>query len=249
MVEFLVIVLLTVTRESVGNLWVQRAKAVANKSYTTTNKEADLNAMDPYKSSSFIGHSLWLVPSGESKQQLQDLIDEVASELGTRSFLPHVTLVAALMGPIEEILATTKSLASQLDPYDFYWWSDDDDTAIHDHPIGYRDAFFQCVFARLQKSETVMAANTLAKNAFPERLSDPPYMPHLSLVYGDLDELQKIDTVIPNIHQKVRQRQASTTTETLRVLPIDAIEVWSTQGDVSEWYLVERVPLRKNAPV
>lgn len=196
---------------------------------------------DPYKSSSFIGHSLWMVPTGDSLTQMQALVNEIGNKVGTRSFLPHITLVAALMGPIDEILATTKLLASQLEPYSFYWRRDNETSGDDEMPIGFKDAYFQCVFAQLQLSKDVMEANALARRCFPERSSDPPYMPHLSLVYGDLTEVDKTSKVIPYIQTKLQE--ASKGSDSLRVLPVNAIEVWSTQGDVSEWYLVQRIPL------
>ena len=190
--------------------------------------EADVDVPDPYKSSSFIGHSLWMCPSGAANQVYSDIIVDVAQELGTFQFIPHITLVAAMLTGEEDVVKRARHLASQLAPYEFELGE-----------ISYRNAYFQCVYAKMKLTPDVIAANNLARNVFQERQSDPPYMPHLSMVYGDLSETDKINVVIPKIIEKLDRRDSSET----QFLPVDSIQVWSTQGDVKEWYLVETIPL------
>lgn len=184
---------------------------------------------DPYKSSRFIGHSLWMVPAPDSAafSAYSEIIAETADSLGTFPFLPHITLVAAMMKGEEDVLERTRRLAAELAPYEFELDS-----------VGYRDAYFQCVYAHLKRTESVVGANKLAREFFPERQSDPPYMPHLSLVYGDLTAEQKEKDVIPKLETALKKRSSETT-----ILPMDSIQVWSTQGDVREWYLVDTIPL------
>mmetsp|Transcript_61166 Transcript_61166/g.68492 ORF Transcript_61166/g.68492 Transcript_61166/m.68492 type:complete len:210 (+) Transcript_61166:128-757(+) len=181
--------------------------------------------VDPYKSSSFIGHSLWMIPCGDSKIVYSKLISEISSDLGTVDFLPHITLVAAMMKGEEDTVQRAKALAAELAPFTFEF----DD-------ISYRDAYFQCVYTRLKRTEAVVLANDIARNFFPERQSDPEYMPHLSLVYGDFDEETKRNQIVPKLKKADHDSQ-------LTLLPVDSFEVWSTQGDVKEWYKVETIPL------
>jgi hypothetical protein len=184
---------------------------------------------DPYKSSSFIGHSLWMCPSGAAKEAYSSIISEISFELGgTVRFTPHITLVAAMMTGAEDVVERTKILAAELVPYKFEL-----------DQILQRDAYFQCVFAKMNQSEEVMAANAVAKEFFPERKTDLDYVPHLSLVYGDFDLAEKESLIIPELRRKVAEKARHTTSFT-----VDAIEVWSTQGDVKDWYLVESVPLQ-----
>ncbi|CAB9497345.1 Cyclic phosphodiesterase-like protein [Seminavis robusta] len=187
------------------------------------------NSADPYKSSSFIGHSLWMCPAAgsASRDAYSSIISETAHELGTFQFLPHITLVAAIMTGEEDVLNRTRQLANQLAPYEF-----------HLSRVSYRDAYFQCVYAEFERSEQVVAANQLARKVFPERQSDPPYTPHLSLVYGDLTETKKVEVVIPKLQAALKEKSKETGT-----IEVDSIQVWSTQGDVKEWYLVETIPL------
>ena len=182
---------------------------------------------DPYASSSFIGHSLWLCPAGASGDAFQSIIQSASSSLDTFCFPPHITLVAAIMTSPEDVVERAKIVASKIAPYDFEFEN-----------VSQRNAYFQCVYCKMKRTEDVVNANKIAREVFTERRTDPEYMPHLSLVYGDFTEEQKKDTIIPSLETQIQQLAPQTTT-----IPVDSIEVWSTQGDVSEWYLVETVPL------
>jgi hypothetical protein len=196
-------------------------------SQNTTSTNNNTNLEDPYKSSRFVGYSLWMVPTGASLKAYDDIVGTTARELQTFHFLPHVTLVAALMTPVQDVVERTRHLATLLAPYEF---------ELDD--VSQRDAYFQCVFATMKVNDAAVNANTIARQVFPEKQSDPPYMPHLSLIYGDFPYEYKMQELIPKLRTKLKER----TPDSLR-LPVDAIEIWSTQGDVKEWYLVERVPL------
>ena len=209
------------------------------------------NADDLYKSSKFVGHSLWLVPSTEAtKIAYQTIVNETAAQLGTESFTPHITLLAAIRTNATDVVARTKALASVLTPYTF-----------HLETISYKDAYFQCVFAKFYddtnaNGSNVMEANALARRYFPEKVNDPPYMPHLSLVYGNqFTKQQKEEELIPTLKSKIfpptNNTNNNTTTTTIMMMTttkihVNAMEVWSTQGYVSEWYLVERIPFSGN---
>ena len=191
---------------------------------TTTDNED----YDPYKSSTFIGHSLWMCPSGTSNDAYSSIIAETSSKLGTFQFTPHITLVAAMMTGEEDVVQRTKKLAKQLAPYTF-------DLDV----VSQRDAYFQCVFAKMKTTQQVMDANALAREFFPERKSDPEYTPHLSLIYGDFGLKEKNTRLIPEIESLLNKKTAETAS-----FQVDSIEVWSTQGDVKDWYLVEKIPLQ-----
>lgn len=194
---------------------------------TTASATTTTASADPYKSSSFVGHSLWMIPAGKARDAYDDIVGTTARELDTFHFLPHVTLVAALMTPVEDVVARTRHLGTLLGPYEF---------ELDD--ISQRDAFFQCVYCTMKLTDAAVHANGVARQIFEEKRSDPPYMPHLSLIYGDFPYERKVQEIIPQLRDKFEARAP----DTLK-LPVEAIEIWSTQGDVKDWYLVERVPL------
>jgi 2'-5' RNA ligase len=182
---------------------------------------------DPYKSSRFVGHSLWMIPAGTARKAYDEIIGTTARQLDTFHFLPHITLVAAILTPVEDVVQRTRHLATLLAPYEF---------ELDD--LSQRDAYFQCVYATMKLTDAPLHANAVARQVFPEKQSDPPYMPHLSLIYGAFGQERKTQEILPRLREKFLERAP----DTLH-LPVDAIELWSTQGDVKDWYLVERVPL------
>ena len=196
--------------------------------------------LDPYKSSSFIGHSLWFVPCGDSKIAYDSLIADASKNLETFRFIPHITLVAALLeGSETDVCVRTKKLASTLAPFTFEF-----------DQLSHGDAYFKCVYAQMKRTETVVAANALARQFFPERSSDPEYIPHMSLVYGDFDDKIKQHHIIPTLENSMMEDQddgvrnnSKGIAAAIASIQVDAIEVWSTEGDVKEWYKVETVPL------
>ncbi len=202
-----------------------------SKLQKNTSDHTPVNApphdFDPYKSSRFVGHSLWMIPTGSALKVYDEIVGTTARQLGTFHFLPHVTLVAALMAPVQDVIERTRHLATLLAPYEF---------ELDD--LSQKDAYFQCVFATMKRTDAVVDANETARQVFEEKRLDPPYMPHLSLIYGEFDHDRKTNEIIPKLREQLQERGVDT-----RRLPVDAIEIWSTQGDVKDWYLVERVPL------
>lgn len=169
-----------------------------------------------------------MCPTGASLTAYQSIIKDASSSLNTFCFIPHITLVAAVMTDEKDVVERTKLVAQQLAPYEFEF-----------EEVSERDAYFQCVYAKMKTTDQVVHANTVAKSVFDERQSDPPYMPHLSLVYGDFfTREKKLHTIIPSLETAIQKHAPDTTKFT-----VDSIQIWSTQGDVSEWYLVETVPL------
>eukprot|EP00526_Cylindrotheca_closterium_P029318 CAMPEP_0113639032 /NCGR_PEP_ID=MMETSP0017_2-20120614/20464_1 /TAXON_ID=2856 /ORGANISM="Cylindrotheca closterium" /LENGTH=255 /DNA_ID=CAMNT_0000550201 /DNA_START=550 /DNA_END=1317 /DNA_ORIENTATION=- /assembly_acc=CAM_ASM_000147 len=197
-----------------------------------------------YQSSSFRGISLWLCPpTTEDKNKISDssdctvgdfyqgIINTLAEEQGTfGDFIPHITLVAALELTAEEIVEKVRNeIAPKIPPY-----------AFEAEKVSFKNAYFQSVFVKLhadRPDSMIKQANELAKQVFPERQSDPAYMPHLSVVYGNLPKEEKQEKIVPKLQEKLKSAPAGAR------IPIDSIQVWSTEGPVEEWFCIETIPL------
>ncbi|CAJ1960656.1 unnamed protein product [Cylindrotheca closterium] len=198
-----------------------------------------------YQTSTFRGISLWLCPPttndknkiGESSDCTvgdfyQDIINKLAEEQGTfGDFIPHITLVAALELTAEEIVKKVRNeIAPKIPPY-----------AFEVEKVSFKDAYFQSVFVKLHTDRPdgmLKQANALAKHVFPERQSDPAYMPHLSLVYGNLPKEQKEEKIVPKVQEQLKDASSETA-----IIPIDSIQVWSTEGPVEKWFCIDTIPL------
>jgi 2'-5' RNA ligase len=123
-------------------------------------------------------YHLWLKPSGAPHDLLAGAIRELARKLGAPVFAPHVTLLGHLEGKEDEHRRRTELLARELRPF-----------PIVLAEAAHGDAYFQCLFLRVQQSSAVVDAHARACRVFrrPERA----YLPHLSLVYGVYPEARK----------------------------------------------------------
>lgn len=133
-------------------------------------------------------YSLWLEPTGDTAYKLQQRIKELSNKYDTPVFSPHVTLLGGLTASKTELVPLTDTLASSVAPFDLTLTK-----------AGYLNTFYQSLFIHVEQNEGL---TYLHKNAC--RLFDCPeeyekeYMPHLSLLYGDINQKQK-EKILNNI--------------------------------------------------
>jgi 2'-5' RNA ligase len=119
-------------------------------------------------------YSLWLMPIGEVCQRLAGTILELNRQYTTPAFEPHVTLAEGMTGPVREVAAKMGDLARQIPPF-----------TVHLTTVDGLEEYFRCLFVRVAKTHPIMNANKAAREVF--RLErQPAFMPHLSLLYGNL---------------------------------------------------------------
>jgi 2'-5' RNA ligase len=120
------------------------------------------------------GVSLWLRPEDEERGALSGIIARLAAAHGTPVFAPHVTLIAGVELPEDELLVRSEALARALSPL-----------AVRFAGAGGFDEYFRAFFLRVDLTAELLGANARARAAFG-RHGDPPFFPHLSLLYGRL---------------------------------------------------------------
>ncbi len=157
-------------------------------------------------------YSIWLKPPEEVHAELAGIISRLSHEFATPLFEPHVTLIGELTGQEEQLIGQTRQLAGQLRPF-----------VVEFAELGCMDEFYRCLFIQVQETESVMRANAHARKAF-RRESDDRYMPHLSLLYGNLPTSVKQE-LVARIGRTFHQS-----------FPVDRIHLVSTQGEPKHWY-------------
>ena len=94
----------------------------------------------------------------------------------------------------------------------------------------YLDEMYRALFVRVEESDQVMKANRMAREMF-YRTSGPDYMPHLSLLYGDLEE---------NVKKKILD-------DTGRIYNLmfqaNHIYIFTTDGYVEDWQQIGKYAL------
>lgn len=123
-------------------------------------------------------YSLWLEPSGQIAYKLQERIRKLSKENGTPLFSPHVTLLGGVQSSETEMIPLANTLASYVEPFE-----------LELTKAGYLDTFYQSLFIHVKETNQLKKLRKNACRLFD--IEDDGYMPHLSLLYGDLSQKQK----------------------------------------------------------
>lgn len=169
-------------------------------------------------------YSLWLLPVGKTRDDLQRIIADFSRKYSTPRFEPHVTLIGEIQAPAPVVKSQTENLATLLEPF-----------KIRLREVAYLDRYFRCVFIKAEKTNALIDAHSKAC-AVLDHGDDEDYMPHLSLVYGNL---------APSTKRRVVQ-------EIENVLLVDFevkdIHLYNTGGQPEAWHRILRVRLGSKAP-
>lgn len=133
-------------------------------------------------------YSLWLEPTGDTAYKLQERIKQLSKRYDTPLFSPHVTLLGGLTSSKTELEALTDTLSSSIRPFELTLTK-----------AGYLNTFYQSLFIHVEQNEGLTHLHDNACRLFdcPEEYENE-YMPHLSLLYGDLTRNQK-EKILNNI--------------------------------------------------
>lgn len=138
-----------------------------------------------------------------------------------------------LLGGIElsksRVLSVTSQLASSLKPF----------SVVLDR-VSSGSIFHQCVYILCNETAELMETGAAARLAFEV---DSIYMPHLSLLYSDVDPTTRLDVM-----EEEQHRLFGDGPEKLEetAFMVDAIQVWYTPGEdksLESWHCVAEFPL------
>ncbi|NGP87540.1 2'-5' RNA ligase family protein [Fodinibius halophilus] len=123
-------------------------------------------------------YSLWFEPTGDTAYKLQERIKKLSKKHDTPVFSPHVTLLGSIKLSETESITLTNTLASSVHPFE-----------LELTRAGYQNKFYQSLFVHVKKTEQLVDARKKAQRLF--NMNSEDYMPHLSLLYGDLTKEEK----------------------------------------------------------
>ena len=117
----------------------------------------------------------WVIPDNPLYKRVQEIIDRYSKRLDTPVFLPHMTLLGTVRGKKTEILQKAENAVKTIEPF-----------VLTVGEVEFSTTYFQCVFARVKTTAKLMEVHqTLGKHL--DWSNDHVYMPHISLVYADVD--------------------------------------------------------------
>lgn len=119
------------------------------------------------------GYTLWLMPKGEHYNRFADLIKRLARQYGGPLFQPHVTLLGEFPQSEEHAIKLTQELVTGQKPF-----------PITLSQIDYQEYHFRALFVKADLTEPLLRLHERTKKLFGMGYI-PPYMPHLSLLYGN----------------------------------------------------------------
>lgn len=156
-----------------------------------------------------VEYILWIMPTGATYQLLKSMSENLSRKYNTPEIDPHVTVEGGIYGDEDDIVRKTSLFASSIHPY-----------SIHLARIGYTDSFFRALFYRATQTSYVREANRKAREIFD--IKDGPYMPHLSILYGNipLEEKKRIISGLP------RNLNVSFDVDVVHLYAIENQELW-----------------------
>lgn len=123
------------------------------------------------------------MPPPAVRDALREQIAALARRYRTPRFEPHITLLGAIAGEIEAIRVHAAALARAIAPIE-----------VRLCTLEHTDAYFRCVYLKAEINEALRSAHRLTCQQL-QRPMDEEFMPHLSLVYGDLDAVTRSQLV------------------------------------------------------
>ncbi len=158
-------------------------------------------------------YSVWLMPEPDISKKIYEIIEGLAIKYGSTPFEPHVTLLGQISAVQEDALKMAESLAASSTAMN-----------IEFGKIGNSDAFFKSIFVRIKYTEMLQRFYKNATSTF--KMEPGKFMPHMSLVYFNVDKQTRLDAV---------RHVDGAVFRDLNGFYVDRLYVYSTYGAVSGW--------------
>jgi 2'-5' RNA ligase len=123
--------------------------------------------------------AVWIRPTGDALDRITKVVRLAHKRGGGPQVQPHVTLLSGMETTMASAELKLKHLALRLKPF-----------KIQLGKIESRQDYFRCLYAKAELSEELAEARRVAYAEF-EMNPPPPFEPHLSLLYGNIDETLK----------------------------------------------------------
>ncbi|CAN6337073.1 unnamed protein product [Urochloa humidicola] len=135
--------------------------------------------MDPADQSPEEVYSVWALPPAPVRDRLRRIMEGLRAAHGGPAFEPHATVVGDFRSRRSAAIEVLRAAGAGVQPY-----------TARVTGVARGTFFYQCVYLLLEPTPEVVAASDHCCGHFGYQRKTP-YMPHVSLLYGDLTDEEK----------------------------------------------------------
>jgi len=158
-----------------------------------------------------------LIPEQKTGDVLSGLIEEFGERFQTSVFRPHLTLLGQLQDDIAQILPLFSQLGETGQPL-----------ILQSESVAFENFYFRALFYKIRAVPDLLAFHSKAWHMFGRDL-EPPFFPHISLLYSLASEKEKaVGLSALRVPEQID-------------IPIASLELVKTEGDVESWKTVARI--------
>ncbi|MDO8573164.1 MAG: 2'-5' RNA ligase family protein [Candidatus Daviesbacteria bacterium] len=165
------------------------------------------------------GYTINIIPPAGIYDKFDEIIKKLAGKYGTFKFAPHITVLGQASDSKETAIKLMEQVTSNQKPF-----------TVTLNKVGFQDFFFRALYVLAEKTAPLAELHRKAKMIFNKEAA--PYMPHLSLLYGDF---------APEIKEKIIQEIGS---EQPTTFIVSSLHLFRTEGESNEWYSVAKFPFK-----
>ena len=159
-------------------------------------------------------YSIWLLPSEKESKRFQKIIDILSELFKTPTFEPHITLYTHIPKLTDELFYNVSVLAALTNTFE-----------VSIAEIQTSPKYYKSLFTNITFNHTLENLQQEVQNLFPG--IDYDFLPHLSLLYGDIEEALKSEKI-----DAIRE-------DLIQMFQVSRIAIVYTQGEVSDWKIIE----------
>lgn len=160
-------------------------------------------------------YSLWLRPSQTQIDELMKIISRLSHRYRTTPFPPHITLLPSVASNINNLVEICTQITKQFSVFDILL-----------EEIAYTPAYFKNLFICAKIEDPLIELYEQAAK-FLDYQPNKAYMPHLSLLYGKLDE------------KKQQALKEELTNSYTKVFSCQRLDLYNTTNHESQWHLIK----------
>jgi len=122
------------------------------------------------------GYSIFIVPRDSAYENAGAIIRDLATRFEGPVFEPHVSILPQVIATAAEVIEKTEHILENVKPF-----------SIVTSTLHFGATYFTSLYLGVEPTAELTGLSQAAREQF-KRLDDPPYAPHMSLFYGELEQ-------------------------------------------------------------